>query len=139
MLDVLSTLVEAYERKAYPLEQPDPIQVIKFYMKQNGLSAKDLIPMIGQRNSVHEGPNHRRSLIMRMICKLHEAFGFRRRVDKGIAHIAESLKADPESKKYGKFLAKETEHPLYAVAIAGRAASAPKHSFAAGSSGIMIQ
>lgn len=75
MLDVLSTLVEAYERKAYPMEQPDPVEVIKFYMEQHGLTPKDLIPVIGQRNRVHEVLNHRRSLTLRMIRRLHEAFG----------------------------------------------------------------
>ena len=51
-LDVLVTLVEAYERKHYSLNLPDPIEVIKFCMDQKGLSAKDLKPMLGRQNLV---------------------------------------------------------------------------------------
>ena len=47
-LDVLTTLVEAYERKHYPLEMPDAVAAIKFEMEQQGLKAKDLEPMIGR-------------------------------------------------------------------------------------------
>ena len=53
-LDVLVTLVEAYERKHYPMELPDPIEAIRFSMEQKGLNAKDLVPMIGQINRVYE-------------------------------------------------------------------------------------
>ena len=48
-LDVLVVLVEAYERKHYPLDLPDPVEAIKFRMEQMGLSPKDLEPMIGRR------------------------------------------------------------------------------------------
>ena len=51
-LDVLVTLVEAYERKHYPLDLPDPVEAIKFEMEQKGLTAKDLEPMLGKRNRV---------------------------------------------------------------------------------------
>ena len=47
-LDVLSTLIEAYERKHHPIDLPDPVEAIKFRMDQAGLSVKDLEPMIGQ-------------------------------------------------------------------------------------------
>lgn len=75
MLDVLTTLVEAYERKAFPIEEADPIEVVKFYMEQNGLTPKDLVPIIGQSNRVHEILNYKRPLTLSMIRKLHEAFG----------------------------------------------------------------
>ena len=75
LLDVLVTLVEAYERKAYPIEEADPVEVIKFYMEQNGLDPKDLVPLIGNRNRVYEVLNHKRPLTLRMIRNLHEAFG----------------------------------------------------------------
>ena len=52
-LDVLVTLVEAWERKRLPMELPDPIAAIKFRMEQSGLGPKDLVPMIGRL-----GPNH---------------------------------------------------------------------------------
>ena len=51
-LDVLTTLVESYESKHYPLDFPDPVEAIKFEMEQRGLTAKSLEPMIGERNRV---------------------------------------------------------------------------------------
>ena len=68
-LDVLSTLIEAYERKHHPIDLPDPVEAIKFRMDQAGLSVKDLEPMIGQPNRVHEVLNHKRPLTLRMIRK----------------------------------------------------------------------
>jgi HTH-type transcriptional regulator/antitoxin HigA len=53
-LDVLATLVEAYERKHFPMDLPDPIEAIKFRMEQSALAPKDLVPMIGQLNRVYE-------------------------------------------------------------------------------------
>ena len=74
-LDVLTTLVEAYERKHYPLELPDPVAAIKFEMEQKGLTAKDLEPMIGRRNRVYEVLNRKRSLTLKMIRRLHGQLG----------------------------------------------------------------
>ena len=72
-LDVLVTLIEAYERKHYPLELPDPVEAIKFQMDQKGLTPKDLAPMIGRLNRVYEILNHKRPLTLKMIWKLHRA------------------------------------------------------------------
>jgi HTH-type transcriptional regulator/antitoxin HigA len=74
-LDVLVTLVEAWERQHYPLGFPDPIAAIKYHMDQNGLRPRDLIPFIGSRNRVHEVLNRRRSLTLKMIWRLHEWLG----------------------------------------------------------------
>ena len=74
-LDILATLVEAYERKHYPLELPDPVAAIRFEMEQKGLTAKDLEPMIGRRNRVYEVLNRKRSLTLKMIWRLHEQLG----------------------------------------------------------------
>jgi len=54
---------------------PDPIEAIKFRMEQEGLSAKDLEPMIGRSNRVYEVLNHKRSLTLPMIWKLHQGLG----------------------------------------------------------------
>src|SRR6266480_1704083 len=48
-LDVLATLIDAYETRHYPMDPPDPIEAIQFRMEQQGLSRKDLEPMIGTR------------------------------------------------------------------------------------------
>jgi len=74
-LDVLVTLVEAYESKHYPLDLPDPVEAIKFEMEQKGLTVKDLEPMIGKSNRVYEILNHKRSLTLKMIWKLHLELG----------------------------------------------------------------
>lgn len=74
-LDVLSTLVQVYEAKHYPIDLPDPIEAIKFRMEQAGLTAKDLEPMIGQRNRVYEVLNRKRSLTLPMIRRLHKDLG----------------------------------------------------------------
>jgi HTH-type transcriptional regulator / antitoxin HigA len=74
-LDVLATLVEAYERKHFPLDLPDPVEAIKFAMDQRGLTVKDLVPMIGGPNRVYEVLNHKRPLTLRMIWKLNRDLG----------------------------------------------------------------
>ena len=74
-LDILVTLVEAYEAKHFPMDLPDPVEAIKFEMERKGLTVKDLEPMIGKSNRVYEILNHKRSLTLKMIWKLHEGLG----------------------------------------------------------------
>ncbi|SAI22785.1 Predicted transcription regulator containing HTH domain [Bordetella ansorpii] len=74
-LDVLTTLVQAYEARHYPIDLPDPIEAIKFRMEQAGLSAKDLEPMIGRSNRVYEVLNRKRGLTLKMIWSLHKGLG----------------------------------------------------------------
>ena len=74
-LDVLVTLVEAWERKRYPLDLPDAIEAIKYHMEQGGLQPADLVPFIGSRNCVHEVLNRKRRLTLKMIQRLHEGLG----------------------------------------------------------------
>lgn len=61
--EVLLTLVEVYEAKHYRIDPPDPIEAIKFRMEQEGLTAKDLVPIIGRVNRVYEILNRKRSLL----------------------------------------------------------------------------
>jgi len=74
-LDVLVTLVQAFEAKHYPMDLPDPVEAIKFRMEQSGLAPKDLVPMIGQINRVYEVLNRTRSLTLPMIRRLHQDLG----------------------------------------------------------------
>ncbi len=74
-LDVLVTLVEAYEAKHYRMDLPDPVEAIKFRMEQSGLAARDLVPMIGQLNRVYEVLNRKRPLTLKMIWRLHRGLG----------------------------------------------------------------
>ena len=74
-LDVLATLIDAYEATHYPLNPPDPIEAIKFRMEQQGLTRKDLEPLIGTRTRVAEVLNRKRNLSIGMIRRLHDALG----------------------------------------------------------------
>jgi HTH-type transcriptional regulator/antitoxin HigA len=74
-LDVLATLIEAYEDRQYPMDPPDPIEAIKFRMEQQGLTRKDLEPLIGTRTRVAEVLNRRRGLSIEMIRRLHKTLG----------------------------------------------------------------
>ena len=74
-LDVLTTLVESYERDHFPMDLPNPVEAIKFHMEQKGLTPKDLEPMIGKRNRVYEVLNRKRSLTLKMVWRLHEQLG----------------------------------------------------------------
>ena len=56
-LDVLATLIDAYETEHYPMDPPDPVEAIKFRMEQQGLTRKDLEPLIGTRTRVAESPS----------------------------------------------------------------------------------
>jgi HTH-type transcriptional regulator/antitoxin HigA len=70
-LDVLVTLVDAYESKHFPISAPDPVTAIKFQMEQRGLQRKDLEPMIGSRARVSEILTGKRALTLPMIRRLH--------------------------------------------------------------------
>ncbi|MBF0134569.1 MAG: transcriptional regulator [Magnetococcales bacterium] len=71
-LDILVTLIEAYEAKHHVIDLPDPIEAIKFQMEQMGLSRKELEPFIGSRARVAEVLNYKRHLSLEMIRRLHE-------------------------------------------------------------------
>lgn len=74
-LDVLVTLVAAYEQQHFPMDLPDPVEAIKFVMDQRGLTARDLEPMIGRSNRVYEILSRRRPLTLKMIWNLHRQLG----------------------------------------------------------------
>src|SRR5271168_1664415 len=71
-LDVLVTLVEAWERKPYRFDLPHPVEAIKYDMGQQGLQPRDRVPVIGSRNRVHEVLNRRRSLRLKLTWRLHK-------------------------------------------------------------------
>lgn len=75
VFDALVTLIEAYERRHYPVGPADPIDAIKFRMEQQGLTPKDLQPMIGGLNRVYEVLARKRPLTMPMIRRLHQQLG----------------------------------------------------------------
>jgi HTH-type transcriptional regulator/antitoxin HigA len=74
-LDILATLVDAYEQRHHPMDPPDPIDAILFRMEAQGLTRKDLEPFIGSRARVSEVLNRRRGLSIEMIRRLHDGLG----------------------------------------------------------------
>lgn len=74
-LDVLITLVEAYEEKQYPIPVPDPIEAILHQMESQGLSRYDLEPFVGSRARVSELLNRKRPLSLKMIRQLQKGLG----------------------------------------------------------------
>ncbi len=87
VLDVLATLVEAYEAKHHPIGPPDPIEAIKFRMQQAGLNQAGLVPFIGPKGRVSEVLSRKRPLTLAMI----------RRLNAGLGIPADVLIAEPES------------------------------------------
>ena len=71
-LEVLTTLVEAYEEQHYKIDAPDPIEAIKFRMEQEGLKQKDLVAIVGSKSRVSEVLNRKRKLTVEMIRNLHK-------------------------------------------------------------------
>jgi HTH-type transcriptional regulator / antitoxin HigA len=74
-LEVLTTLIEVYEERRYPIALPDPIEAILYHMESRGLSRRDLEPFIGSRARVSEVLNRKRPLTMEMIRNLHDGLG----------------------------------------------------------------
>ena len=74
-LDILGTLIDAYEAEHHSIDPPDPVEAIKFRMEQQGLTRKDLEPLIGSRTRVAEVLNGKRGLSIAMIRRLHDKLG----------------------------------------------------------------
>ena len=74
-LDILATLVDAYENEHFPIDPPDPIEAIKFRMEQQGLTRRDLESILGTRARVAEVLNRKRDLSIGMIRRLHDRLG----------------------------------------------------------------
>lgn len=74
-LDVLATLIDAYETEHYQMDPPDPVEAIKFRMEQQGLTRRDLEEIIGTRTRIAEVLNRKRGLSIAMIRRLHERLG----------------------------------------------------------------
>jgi HTH-type transcriptional regulator / antitoxin HigA len=71
-LELLSLLVEKYEKEKFPLPEADPVDVIQYYMEQRGLKAKDLVGIIGDKSIVSKIMNRERKLNLQMVRNLHQ-------------------------------------------------------------------
>jgi HTH-type transcriptional regulator/antitoxin HigA len=107
-LDVLATLVDAYEAKHQAIDAPDPIMAIQFRMEQQGLTRKDLEPLIGSRARVSEVLTGKRSLTLDMV----------RRVRSGLGISADVLIAGP--RKPQRFSARTTRESLASATKSAR-------------------
>ena len=75
-LEVLATLLDAYEARHFPIPEPDdPVQVLEYYMESRGLNRSDLIPFLGSKERVSEALHRKRSLSLEMIRRLHAGLG----------------------------------------------------------------
>ena len=74
-LEVLATLVDAYESEHFPIDPPDPIEAIRFRLEQQGLDTSALVGVIGGRSPVYEVMQRKRALSLEMIRRLNERFG----------------------------------------------------------------
>ena len=74
-LDVLTTLVNVYEDKHYPIPEPDPIEAIKYYMESRGLTRRDLVPYFGDSQLVSDVLKRNRKLSITMIRRLNKGLG----------------------------------------------------------------
>jgi HTH-type transcriptional regulator/antitoxin HigA len=74
-LDVLTTLLEVYEKTHYSIPSPDPVEAIKYWMESRGITRQELAPLMGSRARVSEIFNHRRGLTLTMIRNLHDKLG----------------------------------------------------------------
>jgi HTH-type transcriptional regulator / antitoxin HigA len=74
-LEILATLVEAYEAEHHPIEAPDPIAALEYLMEQRGIKRADLVPLLGSRSRVSEILNRKRRLTIEMAWRLHRELG----------------------------------------------------------------
>jgi len=110
-LEVLATLVEAYEEQHYSIPAPDPIEAIKYYMESRGLCRRDLEPYLGSRARVAEVLNRKRPLSLEMIRRLHAGLGIGADIliqpyplatpapNKGVQPTPKSLRSAPASRR----------------------------------------
>ena len=74
-LDILATLIVAYDRDHFPLGPADPIAAISFAMDQRAMEPKDLVPYLGTRSRVSEVMNGKRRLTIEQMARLHHGLG----------------------------------------------------------------
>ena len=74
-LDILTTLITAYEEQHYPILPPDPVEALLYWMESRDLTRRDLEPLLGSRARVAEILNRRRTLTLKMIRRLHIKLG----------------------------------------------------------------
>ena len=103
-LNILSLVVQDYELKRMELQTPDPIEAVKFRMEQMGLTARDLVPLIGSRSKVSEILSRKRPLSLAMVRALHKGLGI---PAKSLLREQSLLDADEKDIEWDRFPLKE--------------------------------
>jgi HTH-type transcriptional regulator/antitoxin HigA len=109
-LEVLVTLVDAYETKHFPMDPPTPLGAIEFWMDQKGMTRKDLEPMIGSRARVSEVLSGKRPLTLAMIRRLHAGLGIA--VD---VLVGANVKEAKPKRRAGRNAVAQADRPLAAM------------------------
>jgi HTH-type transcriptional regulator / antitoxin HigA len=100
-MDVLVTLVEAYEARNFPIPEPDdPVQVLEYYMESRGLTRADLLLYLGSKERVSEILNRKRGLSLEMVRRLHNGLGIPADLLIGKKAHKTTSKKDPRTKSY---------------------------------------
>ncbi|MEW6111157.1 MAG: helix-turn-helix domain-containing protein [Thermodesulfobacteriota bacterium] len=98
-LEIISSLVETYERRNYPIGLPDPIEAIKIRMEDLGLDRKDLESVIGSKGRVSEILNRKRPLTLPMVQRLSEKLGLPTEVLAQPYHLAKTVGKERRGKR----------------------------------------
>jgi HTH-type transcriptional regulator/antitoxin HigA len=116
-LDAVATLVDAYERRAFPILPPDPVEAIILRLEALGLTRRDLEPLIGSRARVSEVLSRKRSLTLAMIRRVHERLGIPADI---LIHEPRPLRKAAHAARRSKKVRTAAQQ---AVALAGRSRS----------------
>jgi len=106
---LFTKLIQDYEEQHFPIKLPDPIETIKFALDQQGLTRKDLIPLIGTKSKVSEVLNRKRPLSLSMIRALHAELGIPAEIllQDPLMHTVEAKRFDYRDFPFSEMCAKE--------------------------------
>ncbi len=106
---LFTKLIRDYEEQHFPIKLPDPIETIKFALDQQGLTRKDLIPLLGSKSKVSEVLNHKRPLSLSMIRALHAELGIPAEIllQDPLMHTVEAKRFDYRDFPFSEMCAKE--------------------------------
>ncbi len=119
-LELLSLLIENYEKRVFPIEAPNPVSAIRFRMEEQGLRQADLVPLLGSRSRVSEVLAGKRPLTVQMIRALSNALGIPAKTLVGESAPEESGRLEPDNDiDWTKFPTKEMERRGWFSGIKG--------------------
>ena len=108
-LELLSLLIEDYEKRCFPIEAPTPVSAIRFRMEEQGLRQADLVPLLGSRSRVSEVLAGKRPLTVQMIRALSDGLGIPAKTLVGPDRATVAASEPMDQVDWAKFPAKEME------------------------------